>query len=147
MLADLRPAGAPGRPLAQLAELLGVERRGPGDPLTLSGVTVSGVTHDSRRVRPGDLFCCLPGRLDDGHRHAPEAVARGAVALLAEHAVDGGGAGAVPQAIVAPGTARSAMASVAAVIHSLVGGMSWAEAFALQGIDAAAPGDGPEPTR
>ena len=61
MLADLRPAGVQGRPLAQLAELLGVGLRGPGDPLTLSGVTVSGVTHDSRHVRPGDLYAALPG--------------------------------------------------------------------------------------
>ena len=61
MLADLRPAGVQGRPLAELAELLGVGLRGPGDPLTLSGVTVSGVTHDSRRVRPGDLYAALPG--------------------------------------------------------------------------------------
>ena len=30
-----------------------------GDP---SAVEVSGISHDSRRVVPGDLFCCVPGR-------------------------------------------------------------------------------------
>ena len=29
-----------------------------GDP---SSVEVSGISHDSRRVVPGDLFCCVPG--------------------------------------------------------------------------------------
>ena len=50
MLADLRPAGFRGRPLAELAELLGVKLRGPGVTVTVPGITVSGVTHDSRRV-------------------------------------------------------------------------------------------------
>ena len=84
MLADLRPAGAPGRPLAQLAELLGVERRGPGDPLTLSGVTVSGVTHDSRRVRPGDLYAALPGGQHHGADFCADAARAGAVAVLTD---------------------------------------------------------------
>jgi hypothetical protein len=56
VLADLRPAGAPGRPLAGIAELLGVVMTGPPgpagtDPLGGPGgpVMVSGVTLDSRR--------------------------------------------------------------------------------------------------
>ena len=31
-----------------------------GDP---SSVEVRGISHDSRRVAPGDLFCCVPGRV------------------------------------------------------------------------------------
>ena len=53
-----------------------------GDP---SAVEVSGITHDSRRVVPGDLFCCVPGHVSDGHAHAAEAVDRGAIGLLCEH--------------------------------------------------------------
>ena len=53
-----------------------------GDP---SAVEVGGITHDSRRVVPGDLFCCVPGQVSDGHVHATEAVERGAVGLLCEH--------------------------------------------------------------
>ncbi len=84
MLADLRPAGVQGRPLAELAELLGVGLRGPGDPLTLSGVTVSGVTHDSRRVRPGDLYAALPGGHHHGADFCPDAAQAGAVAVLTD---------------------------------------------------------------
>src|SRR5215469_8541179 len=45
-----------------------------GDP---SAVEVGGISHDSRRVVPGDLFCCVPGEVSDGHRFAREAVERG----------------------------------------------------------------------
>lgn len=46
------------------------------------------VTHDSRQVRPGALFCCVVGSVADGHDHAAEAVANGAVALLCERPLD-----------------------------------------------------------
>ncbi len=107
MLADLRPAGVQGRPLAELAELLGVGLRGPGDPLTLSGVTVSGVTHDSRRVRPGDLYAALPGGHHHGADFCPDAAQAGAVAVLTD---PGGRAGArrcgLPVFVVADPRAR-----------------------------------------
>lgn len=45
---------------------------------------VSGITHDSRAVRAGDLFVCLRGATFDGHRFAADAAARGAAALVAE---------------------------------------------------------------
>jgi UDP-N-acetylmuramoyl-L-alanyl-D-glutamate--2,6-diaminopimelate ligase len=71
-------------------------------------VEVVAITHDSRRVVPGACFACIPGALTDGHDHAPEAVARGAVALLVERplAID------VPQAEV--GSVRAALGPVAA---------------------------------
>ena len=47
-------------------------------------VEVAAITHDSRDVTPGSCFACIPGAVTDGHDHAPEAVARGAVALLVE---------------------------------------------------------------
>lgn len=47
-------------------------------------VDISSVTHDSRRVDPGALFCCVPGARADGHDFAPAAVAAGAAALLVE---------------------------------------------------------------
>lgn len=37
---------------------------------------------DSRKVKPGTLFFCLPGHTVDGHRYADEAAARGAAALV-----------------------------------------------------------------
>jgi UDP-N-acetylmuramoyl-L-alanyl-D-glutamate--2,6-diaminopimelate ligase len=65
--------------------LAGLDRAGyrvghAGDP----GVEIAAITHDSRRATPGSCFACIPGAVTDGHDHAPEAVARGAVALLVE---------------------------------------------------------------
>lgn len=45
---------------------------------------VRDVVHDTRRVTPGALFCCVPGSQTDGHDLAPAAVAAGAVALAVE---------------------------------------------------------------
>ncbi len=45
---------------------------------------VTGLRHDSREVRPGDLFFALPGSRTDGNRHAREALAAGAVAVVSE---------------------------------------------------------------
>ncbi|HVT42554.1 MAG TPA: UDP-N-acetylmuramoyl-L-alanyl-D-glutamate--2,6-diaminopimelate ligase [Acidimicrobiales bacterium] len=85
-----------------------------GDP---SVVDVGGIAHDSRRVVPGDLFCCVPGLKSDGHAHAREAVARGAVGLVCEHfipdLVDDG----VVQSRVAEGTIRPTMARLAAAFY------------------------------
>ncbi|MDA0342553.1 MAG: Mur ligase domain-containing protein, partial [Proteobacteria bacterium] len=49
---------------------------------------IQGVTSDSRAVRPGFLFAALPGSATDGRRFIPEAVARGAVAVLAPRDTD-----------------------------------------------------------
>jgi len=44
---------------------------------------VAKVQVDSRRVQPGDLFVAIPGLREDGLRHAPDALARGAVGVVA----------------------------------------------------------------
>ncbi|MDQ1294627.1 MAG: UDP-N-acetylmuramoyl-tripeptide--D-alanyl-D-alanine ligase [Actinomycetota bacterium] len=46
-------------------------------------VVVGPVVADSREAVPGALFVALPGERCDGHDHAPSAVERGAVAVLA----------------------------------------------------------------
>lgn len=84
-----------------------------GDPGT---VEVSGIEHDSRRVAPGDLFCCLVGRRDDGHDHAGEAVARGAVGLVCERAISSSLPAPVVRVRVRPGEGRRAMAQLAAAL-------------------------------
>jgi UDP-N-acetylmuramoyl-L-alanyl-D-glutamate--2,6-diaminopimelate ligase len=88
--ADLRPRYVPLRPLGGLAALLGVRtagRDGPG-PLTSPGASrgVSGVTHDSRRVQPGDLYVALPGSQHHGGRFCGQAAFAGAVAILTDPA-------------------------------------------------------------
>ncbi len=44
-----------------------------------------GAAIDSRQVAKGDLFFALRGEKDDGHRHIRQALARGAVGVVAEH--------------------------------------------------------------
>jgi UDP-N-acetylmuramoyl-L-alanyl-D-glutamate--2,6-diaminopimelate ligase len=80
-----------------------------GDPAT----EVESVEFDSRSVRGGSLFCCLPGEHTDGHLHAADAVARGAVALVCERELDLP----VTEVLVRSGTVRPAMAEIAAAFH------------------------------
>ena len=54
----------------------------------LAGTVVTGCTHDSRAVRPGDLYAALPGTRAHGADFTGQAVAAGAVAVL----TDGAGA-------------------------------------------------------
>ncbi|WP_456476671.1 UDP-N-acetylmuramoyl-L-alanyl-D-glutamate--2,6-diaminopimelate ligase [Oceanithermus sp.] len=51
---------------------------------------VRGVTHDSRQVEPGYVFVALPGRRFDGHRFIPDAVKRGAVAVVGARGLEPG---------------------------------------------------------
>jgi UDP-N-acetylmuramoyl-L-alanyl-D-glutamate--2,6-diaminopimelate ligase len=54
---------------------------------TASETMISGVTQHSALVEPRWLFCCRRGVTGDGHRHAAEAVRRGATALLVEQSL------------------------------------------------------------
>jgi UDP-N-acetylmuramoyl-L-alanyl-D-glutamate--2,6-diaminopimelate ligase len=49
-----------------------------------TGVAVTGLAHDSRRVVPGDLFAAWSGAKFRGRDHAAEALTRGAVAVLCD---------------------------------------------------------------
>lgn len=51
-------------------------------------MVVERVQTDSRAVRPGELFVCLPGRNFDGHQFAANAAAAGAAAILASKPLD-----------------------------------------------------------
>ena len=51
---------------------------------TTPSAQVTAVTYDSRRVTPGMVFVALRGLKADGAQFAPQAVARGAVAVVAE---------------------------------------------------------------
>lgn len=44
--------------------------------------TISGISMDSRKVNPGDVFVCIRGATGDGHDHIPEALEKGACALV-----------------------------------------------------------------
>jgi UDP-N-acetylmuramoyl-L-alanyl-D-glutamate--2,6-diaminopimelate ligase len=49
----------------------------------LAALAVTGLTSDSRAVRPGHLFVAVPGAAADGRRFIADAVERGAAAVLA----------------------------------------------------------------
>ena len=66
--------------LASVARSVGGTLHGPGATL------VRGLTQDSREVHPGMLFCAIPGLERDGAAFVPDALARGAAAVLAETA-------------------------------------------------------------
>lgn len=51
-------------------------------------VLVDGLVEDSRQVVPGNGYLALQGAANDGHAFAPDAVAQGAVVVLAERAID-----------------------------------------------------------
>jgi UDP-N-acetylmuramoyl-tripeptide--D-alanyl-D-alanine ligase len=52
------------------------------DPPDAGAVVARGVSIDSRRVRPGDLFVALPGERADGHAFVGDALANGAAAVM-----------------------------------------------------------------
>ncbi|MFC4030348.1 UDP-N-acetylmuramoyl-L-alanyl-D-glutamate--2,6-diaminopimelate ligase [Streptomyces polygonati] len=105
----IQPPGAPRptrvrpKPLADLAERLGThlpessapkvsgrnssDRSGSTASGTSAGpVSVTGITHDSRAVRPGDLYAALPGARFHGADFAAQAAEAGAAAVLTDPA-------------------------------------------------------------
>jgi UDP-N-acetylmuramoyl-L-alanyl-D-glutamate--2,6-diaminopimelate ligase len=80
-----------------------------------AAVAIAAVTQDSREAGQGTLFVAVPGRREDGHGHAAEAVARGAVAVVAEHALEPPLPAAVPVVIVKD--SRLALSALASAIH------------------------------
>ncbi len=92
--------------LSALAERVDGRVVGDDDP------RVTGVSHDSRRVRPGDLFAAITGFEADGHRFVPAAVEAGAVAGLVDHE------GAWPMPVIVVDDVRRAIGPVA---HAVAG--------------------------
>ncbi len=97
MSAGPRPSTTP-RSLAEVADAAGNGR--DSAVLPAPGVTVTGVTHSSRDVLPGDLYAALPGFRTHGAEFVAEAMSAGAVAVLTDPA----------------GAARAAAAGVPVVV-------------------------------
>ncbi|MDX3133156.1 UDP-N-acetylmuramoyl-L-alanyl-D-glutamate--2,6-diaminopimelate ligase [Streptomyces europaeiscabiei] len=72
-----RPIQVSATPLAELAGQVGAEQPG-------SAAQVTGITHDSRAVRPGDVYAALPGARLHGADFVDQAVGLGAVAVLTD---------------------------------------------------------------
>jgi len=73
----MRPTTTTARPLHGLAAALGLPDPG-------AGVLVTGITHDSRAVQPGDVYAAVPGARVHGARFAAQALEAGAVAILTD---------------------------------------------------------------
>jgi UDP-N-acetylmuramoyl-L-alanyl-D-glutamate--2,6-diaminopimelate ligase len=71
-------------------------------------VEITGLHYSSSDVRPGGLFFCVPGFKVDGHEFAPDAVERGAAAIVSERPLGLD----VPELVVP--SARAAMGPAAA---------------------------------
>ena len=50
----------------------------------LADIEITGITCDSRQVKPGFAFVCINGAKSDGHDYAEKAVESGAAAVIAE---------------------------------------------------------------
>jgi UDP-N-acetylmuramoyl-L-alanyl-D-glutamate--2,6-diaminopimelate ligase len=76
---------------------------------------IAGLTADSREVRPGYLFAALPGALHDGRDFIPDAIARGAAAILttADYRADS----AIGVPIIGDAEPRRAFARAAAAFY------------------------------
>ncbi|HEV8340688.1 MAG TPA: UDP-N-acetylmuramoyl-L-alanyl-D-glutamate--2,6-diaminopimelate ligase [bacterium] len=79
-----------------------------GDPTR----EIRGLAYHSAAVQPGHLFAAIRGFAQDGHAFIPDALTRGAVALLVDHPVEARSAA----QIVVPDT-RAGLAHVAAAFY------------------------------
>lgn len=95
-----------------------------GDPST----PVRAVTHDSTRVLPGSLFCCVVGERADGHDFAAAAVDAGASVLLTQRELPL----AVTQLVVAD--TRAAMGPLAAEFWGRPSGSASEPGLAVVGV-------------
>lgn len=87
--------------LKRIADVIGARVHG-------SGVEVTGMTNDSRRVERGNLYCALPGTRRDGHEYVAAAAEAGAAAALVSRPMDVE----LPQLVV--GNVQVAMGQIAA---------------------------------
>jgi UDP-N-acetylmuramoyl-L-alanyl-D-glutamate--2,6-diaminopimelate ligase len=78
-----------------------------------TGAGVTGIAYDSRQVKPGTIFVALRGVNADGARFVPQAIANGAIAVVAETAA--------PAGVSVPWTqvpnARAALAELSAAFY------------------------------
>jgi UDP-N-acetylmuramoyl-L-alanyl-D-glutamate--2,6-diaminopimelate ligase len=85
-----------------------LEERGLLLQATSSAGEITGITDDSRAVRPGDIYCAWRGTTRDSHEFASGAVDKGARALVVERVLD---EVPVPQLVVRDGRRGAAVAA------------------------------------
>ncbi|WP_175408408.1 UDP-N-acetylmuramoyl-L-alanyl-D-glutamate--2,6-diaminopimelate ligase [Streptomyces sp. TRM64462] len=114
-----RPVQVRPTPLGELAARLGAPA--PHEPHRPYEGEVTGITHDSRAVRPGDVYAALPGARVHGADFAAQAADLGAVAVLTDPSgADRAAATGLPVLVV--DDPRGRMGELAADIYGRPGG-------------------------
>ncbi|MGW4196899.1 UDP-N-acetylmuramoyl-L-alanyl-D-glutamate--2,6-diaminopimelate ligase [Streptomyces sp. NPDC005004] len=104
-----RPVRISATPLAELADQLGIAA-------PAGAAEVTGITHDSRAVRPGDVYAALPGARLHGADFVTQAASLGAVAVLTDPTgAERAGATGLPVLVVDDPRAR--MGELAATVY------------------------------
>jgi UDP-N-acetylmuramoyl-L-alanyl-D-glutamate--2,6-diaminopimelate ligase len=97
------------QPLKPVLEQLSGLIKTPPDSV-LASLTLSGVAYDSRQIKQGDAFFCIPGQKSNGNQFIADAVAAGASCIFSEQSNDAEMA--IAQIVVSD--VRQALAEVAA---------------------------------
>ena len=79
------PAATGQMTLRHLVETAQLGTHGMLSEVVGKDAVITDVTHDSRQVVAGALFCCIGGENQDGHDFAEQAIRDGATALLVDH--------------------------------------------------------------
>ena len=108
-----------GLPVHLLSNLLdSLVQAAPGVVLRIPSqdASIGGIALDSRQVQAGDVFFALTGGAADGHRFIPDALQRGAVAVVGEQALEG-----LPAPYVQARNSREALAYLSAAFYGFPG--------------------------
>lgn len=73
---------------------------------------ISGISIDSRKTQPGDLFIAMSGGSADGHQFIPKAIENGALAIVGENEISG-----LPVPYIRVSNARQAVTYLAAAFY------------------------------
>ncbi len=98
-----------GKTLAELLVGLPIQISACGE---LPGVQITGVTLDSRLVKPGYIFVAIEGITTDGHRYIPQAIVQGAAAVVGSRPVED-----LPVPYLRVEDTRKALAYIAAAFY------------------------------
>lgn len=106
------PAATGQMTMRHLVETAQLGERGLLIDVVGADVGITNITHDSRQVLAGTIFCCINGMQVDGHKFAQQAVDAGATALLVDHVlpID------IPQVVVTD--VRHATGHLAAALYN-----------------------------
>jgi UDP-N-acetylmuramoyl-L-alanyl-D-glutamate--2,6-diaminopimelate ligase len=110
----VRPSVVTPKPIAGLLERLRDAGMSDARIDGAADTTVSGATHDSRLVRPGDLYVARGGATTHGIVHVGQAVAAGAAAVLTDPASAAAARGTGVAATLVVGDPRAAIGPAAA---------------------------------